>query len=216
MRFLLEKIFLTSTLLGRTAGFSTVPTRSQTVPCSSTGRSPKPVSKSGHAGLIRRRGVGPSEEEPQVDESLLAGDLALLVNNVFGLDVYVTSQRATKGEGVFQCLSYAFHHSFASLNHASALVACWLLAGLITKGFQQNSENIGTDVDAAKLAAAIWAVHVPLMAVYYYVGSSGVIAGWGEPERFGAGLFFVELYFNLIFLAAWRIVYRRWSAGGFF
>jgi len=161
------------------------------------------------------------KEDPFADTNVVAGDLAIIMNNAFGFDFYVISRHSTQGQGVFAWFSNFFMHSQESLNHAAAISICWLTAcaAVYTYEKEQTDEpqaiksvdEDDTELVAAKKAAVTVAAMIPLAAMAYAAGG----ALYGDPSRFSLGNFGVEVYFNLLFLVAWRVVYWRWKQGIF-
>jgi len=161
------------------------------------------------------------KDDPFADSNVVAGDLAIIMNNAFGFDFYVISRHATQGQGIFAWFSNFFMHSQESLNHAAAISICWLTACATVHTFERQQsdqpeaiksvDENATELVTAKKAVVTVAAMIPLASLAYAAGG----ALYGDPSRFSLGNFGVEVYFNLLFLVAWRVVYWRWKQGIF-
>ena len=92
--------------------------------------------------------------------------------------------------------------------HGSVLVCCWVVAALVTNSLDEERAGVETEADASFLAARAWAAFLPLAASVYF---SCTVA---EPGRYSASNFGIEVGYDLVFLAAWRLAYWRWRQGG--
>jgi hypothetical protein len=159
------------------------------------------------------------KDDPFADSNLVAGDLAIILNNAVGFDFYVISRHSTQGQSVLAWFTNFWAHSPESLNHAAAIAICWLAACVAVQRFdseQMDERGVTVSVDeddtelsAAKEAAVTVAAMVPMAALSYATGG----ALYGDPSRFSLANFGVEVYFNLLFLVAWRVAYWRWKRG---
>ena len=159
------------------------------------------------------------KDDPFADSNVVAGDLAIILNNAVGFDFYVISRHSTQGQSVLAWFTNFWVHSPESLNHAAAIAVCWLAACVAVQRLdsEQTDERPAarivdedvTEISAAKEAAVTVAMMIPLAAIAYAAGG----ALYGDPSRFSLANFGVEVYFNLLFLVAWRVAYWRWKRG---
>lgn len=145
------------------------------------------------------------------DFNMLAGDVALLLNNAFAFDAYVVSRRESHGElpaWIFHFLSHIPEY----VSHSSALLIIWFTAGIVTNAYR-IAESTQKETEAAWQVGAAWIVHLPLVFAFYCIGSSDPSLGLGDTSRFSIQYLGGEVYFNLLFLVAWRVAYLRWKNG---
>jgi hypothetical protein len=149
------------------------------------------------------------------DTDAFTGDFVILINNVLALDLYVISRRATRGEeGALRWLEHFLRHTGCTVNHASAMMLCWIVAGLAVRSWRA-SDSLPSEEGAVGLGAATWLLFTPLAAAFYAAGDSGLfLAQLGEASRYTPGNFGADIAFNGVFLVAWRLAYYRWRRTG--
>lgn len=164
-----------------------------------------------------------NEPDDLIDDRLLAGDAAILLNMVLSFDLHVVSREATRGKNFFVWLSHFASHLPLSLNHCTAMVIAWGAALVVGNIITQRSWISGMDEPESELGVVAqvfktWVLFLPLGATVYLAGHSGGLGGMHGMEsstRFTTGHFLAEVYFEGIFLALWRVTYYKWKRGFF-
>lgn len=156
------------------------------------------------------------DEEPSAliqDQTALQGDVALMLNNVLSIDLWVTSKRASSG--FTDQILYFIDHLPSSVNHAGVLCLCWILSSIFT-GAYKNPTEIPSEEAALGLAFRTWAFHLPLYALAYVFAANGWTGGILESgPQFTVPSFGLDVGFTLTFLVIWRMSYWRWCNGMF-